>query len=306
MLLYILIIIILLIFFTAYYFSNSILYPHRQPISSNPLEYGMKYEDIEFPSTDGLKIRGWLIPGKSKKTIIITHAMPFNRHGFKIKNQGLVKLFSTNVELLKTAKALNAEGYSIVIFDFRNHGESEKGMTAVGLTEYQDILGAMNFVRLNPKLDEKNLSFVSFCMGANATIIAMSKAKEVIKKIKCMVAIQPISMEVFVYTFAKTKFSVLSWPIVPLIDFISQARGGFPLSELSPAKFCKDINFPVLFVQAKTDPWTDLKDIENFYNLTNSEKEFWYLEERMGRFDAYNYVGEHPEKIIKFLDKYMK
>jgi len=30
----------------------------------------------------------------------------------------------------------------------------------------------------------------------------------------------------------------------------------------------------------------------------------WLIEGKMRRFEAYNYVGEHPEKILTFIEKY--
>jgi len=291
------------ILITSFIISSLILYPHRQPIIKTPKDFGLDYEDIEFKSTDGLAIAGWYIPGQSEKTIILTHAMPFNRHGFSVKNQGPIKMFKTEVNLLATAKVLNSQGYSVLMFDFRNHGQSDKGKTAVGLNEYQDILGALDY--LKQKNDPQEIGFCSFCMGANSTIIAMSKAKEKFKNVKCLIAIQPISMYVFIRTFAKKMFSFIGLAFLPLIKAMVKWRGGHSLEDMSPKDFTPDIPVPTLYIQAESDPWTELSDIQNFYEKTPTQKDFWMIKEKIPRFETYNYVSQHPEKILTFLKKYL-
>ena len=52
------------------------------PIMHNPSEAGLSYEDIYFPSDDGVPLEGWFIPCEnSKKIIIANHPHWFNRAG---------------------------------------------------------------------------------------------------------------------------------------------------------------------------------------------------------------------------------
>jgi len=265
----------------------------------------MDYEDIAFSSTDGLTLKGWFIPGKSDKATIVTHPFPFNRHGFTAKNQGLVTRFKPDVDLLKTAHALNQADYSVLMFDFRNHGESDKGVTGVGLNEYQDVLGAVNYIKNRQDTKSSAIGFVSFCMGADSTIVAMGKAHEQLRDVACLVAVQPVSVSVFIRSYVKSAYTHLGLVLIPLVDKMCQWRGGYSFAEMSPLKYCKDITAPTLYIQARTDPWTELSDIQGFYEATPEPKEFWMVEGDMGRFDTYNYVGEHPEKMIDFVKKYL-
>jgi dienelactone hydrolase len=94
---------------------------------------------------------------------------------------------------------------------FRNHGESDQspngGKAGVGLEEYKDVVAAMNYIQNNEEQKKKNIRFVSFCMGANSTIIAMRKQPNKFKNVKCLVAVQPISMEVFARTYLRKRLS---------------------------------------------------------------------------------------------------
>jgi alpha/beta superfamily hydrolase len=288
----------------SFVFSSLILHSHRQPIVRLPDDYGLDFEHVDFRSTDGLNLKGWFISGKTEKTVIITHPFPFNRHGFISKNQGPLKLFKTDVDLLKTAQALNQAGYSVLMFDFRNHGESASGVTGIGLNEYQDVVGVVNYLKSRLR-SPIQVGFVSFCMGANSTLVALSKAKEELADVKCVVAVQPVSASVFVRSFMRNVFTSASLMLVPVVNRMCQWRGGYALKEMSPLKYCRDVEAPILYVQAKTDPWTELSDIEGFYAETSGSKELWMINEEMGRFDAYNYVGDNPEKIINFLKQHL-
>jgi len=43
--------------------AKSLLQPKRHPITKNPEDYQMNYQNIEFKSIDGVKLKGWLISG---------------------------------------------------------------------------------------------------------------------------------------------------------------------------------------------------------------------------------------------------
>ena len=292
------------------FFSETILHPRRQPLVKNPRDYGMGYENVEFESSDGLKLKGWLIPGASDRIIVIAHPGSFNRCGTSVRHQGFFKFAVKDVEFLKTARQLQRAGYWVLMFDFRNHGASQTsrngGITGVGLDEWRDVIGAVNFIENNSALKDKKIGLVSFCMGANASIIALSKAKKDLIGVKCLLAIQPVSTNVFIRSFVRDKYTSLGVRLfVPLTDKICQWRGGYPLAKMSPREFARDIFIPALYVQTETDPWTELSDIGGFYDQTPEPKEFLLLKGKMNRFDTYNYFGDHPEKMLEFLDKWM-
>lgn len=298
------------------------IHPYRQKITKNPKDYGMDYEDVEFPALDGVKIKGWLVKGNKSRRfrsgsrsqsasglIIQTHPMPFNRAGFVAKNQGPIKLFKENVDLLKTTKALNDAGYWVLTIDLRNCGQSGSGITAVGLNEWQDVAGALDYIAKNDPpaggLKTMDIGFASFCMGANSTIIAASKVPEKFKNVKCALLVQPISMLVFLRTFIKNTFTVLSLPILPIMEFFAR-RGGSPkFADESPIEYAKDVKFPTLLIQGKFDKWAELSDTQQIFDNLAGKKELLFVDKPMPRFEVYNLVGQKPEKMLEFFKKYL-
>jgi pimeloyl-ACP methyl ester carboxylesterase len=291
----------------GYVFSGIVLHSRRQPIVRTPGEYGLDFESVEFKATDGVLLQGWYIPAgklpftaEPKQVVILTHPMTFNRHGFVVENQGFPPIAKTPVDLLKTARALNAAGYPVLMFDFRNHGESEAGLSGVGLTEYQDVIGAIAYVN-NRWLSAPAIGFVSFCMGANATTVALSKAKDQLRDIKFLIAVQPVSAEVFIRSYLRNVYTPLSLYLLPIIDRIVRWRGGFALKEMSPLRYARDVVIPTLVIQAREDPWTELTDTQAYYQALSGPKELWLIDGIQRRFETYNYVGDHPDRIVKFI-----
>ena len=296
--------------FISLFLSRMLLHLDRQPVPKTPKDYGVDFQPAEFKTSDNVKIKGWLMPGKSEKLIIITHVGGLSKYGSTTQFKSMSKLFNEEIEFLKVARHLHDEGYGVLMFDFRNHGESDpspnSGKTCVGLEEYLDVVAAMDYVQGNVSLKDKAVGFVSFCMGANSTITAMSKRPDLFKKVKCLVAVQPISYEVFVRTYLRKRFTPFGAKLfLPPIKKFFNVQSKYRLEDMSPSQFVKDITVPTLYVQTRNDPWTEMSDITGFYEDTRVEREFFWLEGLTHRFQGYQYFGEHPEKMLEWLKKWM-
>lgn len=303
--------IILLYLFVCYFIAGTIIHLNRQPVPKNPKNYGMDFENIEFNTSDGVKIRGWLIPGSLNKLIVMTHVGGLTKYGSTVGYKNLTKLYNKEIEFLLTARHLHKKGYWILMFDFRNHGESDpdpdRGIAGVGLKEYRDVVAAMDYIKGRDELKNMKVGFVSFCMGANSTIIAMSKVPEAFKNVKCLFAVQPISMEVFVRTYAKRLFTPLGAKLLlPMVKRFIVRRGGYPIEKMSPKEYTRDLKVPTKYVQARNDPWTELSDIQSFYDMTpDNPKGFFWIENTTHRFESYSYFQDKPGEMLDWLEKWV-
>jgi len=306
----IVLIIIILYAAFAYFLSRTVIHLDRQPVPKNPKDYGMEFQNIEFQAEDKVNLKGWPIPAKSNKLVVITHVGGLTKYGSTREFSSFSKLYNEEIEFLKIARHLYDEAYNVLMFDFRNHSESDPspngGKAAIGLEEYKDVSAATTYIQNNETIKDMDVGFVSFCTGANSTIIAMSKEPNKNRNVKCLVAIQPTSMEVFVRTYLKRRFSPLGAKLLfPLIKIFVNIQSEHRLEDMSPADFVKDIKVPTLYVQTRNDPWTEPSDILGFYENTSAPKELYYLEGLSHRSHGYQYFGEHPEKMLEWLKKYL-
>ena len=108
----------------------------RTPVLRRPSEIGLKYDEVFFQSLDGVPLEGWFIPASSNKLIICNHFMPGNRYGYAGHLKGLEGFGGFEVNFLPYYKALHEEGYNILTYDIRNHGQSGQGtggIVSIGL-----------------------------------------------------------------------------------------------------------------------------------------------------------------------------
>ena len=122
-----------------------------------------------------------------------------------------------------------------------------------------------------------------------------------LRAVRFLVAVQPVSANVFVRQYLRAEYTPLSVFLAAIVDWFVQRRGGYALKAMSPLPYVKDIRVPTLYIQARADRWTTVADTQSFYDATPGEKELWWIEGITQRFEAYNYVGDHPERIIAFV-----
>jgi hypothetical protein len=120
----------------------------RAPVLRRPDEVGLEYEDVTFPSLDGVPLEGWFIPADSDKLIIHNHFLPGNRYGYPGHLPEFGGLGGFEVNFLPEYKALRDAGYNALAYDIRNHGMSGQGnggIAGIGLTEYRDVIGSLRY-----------------------------------------------------------------------------------------------------------------------------------------------------------------
>lgn len=289
------------------YLAEKLIYPTRQPLPKTPEDYGMEYENLELKSIDNIDLAAWYIPGTSDKLILFTHPMGFTRYGYIPNTEQSAAATNIEVEFLNVMARLNEAGYHVLTFDFRNHGESgqtESGITGVGLFEWQDVAGVMEYIKADPKLSALDLGIVANCMGANSVIIAMSKQPQLFENTKSLVAIQPVSTGIFTPYYTNAVFGpIIAW-MLPGIEERSIELGSPPWNDMSALPYAPDITCPALFVQAQSDPWIDVLYVKEVHDAAPGPKKMLWLEGDLERFDAYNYFGENPEAMLDFLAEY--
>lgn len=279
----------------------------RTPILKTPADYGMEYEDLFFHSMDGIPLEAWFIPADSDKLIIFNHPMTFNRYGFPGHLEPWSEFSNVEVDFVKIHKAVHDAGYNILTYDLRNHGRSgsaNNNVCGVGLLEYRDVVGAMQYVQSHEKLKHMTVGLFNPCAGGDAAMVAMTKHPEYFEDIKAFVCAQPASMHIMSQI---TLDNMGLSDYMPELDFEQVKAGGFKSSDMSPHHYAASVKIPTFIIQVREDAWTIPDDVQKTYDLIPGEdKKLFWIEGTTRRFDGYNYFGDHPAQMIEFFDSYMK
>ncbi|MDU2063466.1 MAG: alpha/beta fold hydrolase [Sporomusaceae bacterium] len=245
---------LLVVFCLSAYIGWALTHPHRKALRELPSEAGLTYENISFFSRqDSLKMSGWLLPAKENKgTIIFAHGYRQNR-------------LQDDVPGLSLGQALVAQGYNVVLFDFRNSGESAGSLTSVGELEVRDLLGAVDFVKSRQDLNQ-SITLFGFSMGAATAIVAGSEESAV----KAVIADSPfadlrsyLADHLTVWTHLPSfPFNETVLTMIPLMTGID-ARGMSPLKDVA-----KLAGRPLLLLHGNSDitiPVTESQKLQQAY-----------------------------------------
>lgn len=283
--------------------SNMMVKPHQSPLFDSPENHGLDYEDVEFKAEDGTILRGWLIEGGTQKVIVQSHfGVQCNRGGWSPKGKGPIKPWKEDIKFLRQAKYLVAQGYSVLMYDFRGHGESEPGENpwiSWGPEEAKDVIAAVDFA--SGRFPKASIGLLSICMGAASSTYAYARADGLAKRtsIKAMIAVQPLLYTCFIDALGVPGFMARAGKRV------NSRRLGFDIDEPDFVKDAPKVTVPTMVVQNKNDPWTQMGMVEDYYNSLKVEKELKLLDIDKSRLAAYDYIGAHPEELMGWFDRHM-
>lgn len=286
--------------------SNLMIQPGKSPVFETPKKYNLNYEDVTFKTSDGVTLSGWLVKGGTDKVIVQSHfGVQCSRCGFTQEGKGMMKnvLWTSDIHFLEQAKYLVEAGYSVLMYDMRNHGNSEQtGWVSWGKDERKDVLAAVKFISEHEHYQNANIGLLSICMGQGASVFAFGMEDEMkkIKNLKTMISVQPLTYDYFVKAMGLPNFLVKSG------NKYNKEHRNTDLTGESFLPYAKDINIPTLVVQNSNDPMTNMDMVNSFYNNLQVEKDILWLDLEKKRGAAYAWLGKTPEPILGWFDKYMK
>ncbi|RPH57718.1 MAG: alpha/beta fold hydrolase [Chloroflexi bacterium] len=276
----------------SYYAANSLVHSPRATPLDQPENYGYAYENMTFspPDDPAITLKGWFIPPKPEKngaTIIYVH-------GFQAERSWL----------LSQARFMIDEGYGALMFDLRNSGESGGTMTYFGAKEWQDVAGAVNFLRARPEVNTDKLGIMGRSMGGGVVIRAAAE----LQIFKFVIAQSTFTdAESLVSDVVPLSTGLPSFPFAPLIEFFAKRETGVSLSEInSVAELQKLGDTPVMIIHGTQDDWIPFKHGQKLYQAAIGPKVFYAVE------GALHYpLLDHdpvglPKALLSFVDTYLK
>jgi len=210
--------------------------PDRQ-LKDTPAEYGVRYEEVVFPTRDSLRLRGWFIPPTTRQTLLIC------THG----------LFRNRIEMLARIVPLVRAGYGALLYDSRSHGTSDRGITSLGYYERNDVLGAIQYVgqRYQDAVDRPRIVLVGVSMGAVATLEAAAESKDY----AALILDSPfasVKQAVMTHSWLLLKLPRYSFP--PLFMYWFRRQAGFDVERLDAYRAITKIEpVPLLLITSEGD-----------------------------------------------------
>jgi hypothetical protein len=217
-----------------YFNQDKILYHPYKEIESTPSELLLEFEDIEFESSDGVKLNGWFIPAeKTEFTVLLCHG-----------NAGNIS------HRLATISILNEVGVNTFIFDYRGFGGSEGKPDEKGT--YLDAKAAYTWLTEQKKIpSEKIIIFGRSLGGAVAAHLASTNNPA------------GVVLESTFTSYIEAGKAI--YPYLPIPKFFAKYR-------YDTLSYIKKIESPVMLIHSTEDELIPFRFAETLYENASEPK----------------------------------
>ena len=275
----------------AHWRAMALVHPGRSRPSHTPADYGLRdWEEVGFPSADGLQLAGWFIPPDPEgdgATLIYVHGLGSNRE-----------------ELLRQAVMLWRHGYGALLLDLRGHGQSGGTGTTLGYAEVEDVRGAVAYLQTRTEVNPDRIGVVGRSMGGAIALRATAR----IDHIRAVVAqCAYASIEGQVREGFRASTGLPSFPFAPLVVWFGQREVGLDLGQVRPIDDVAGIApRAILFIHGEDDPLVDVNNSLRLYEAAREPKELYLIPgAKHGGFLTVE--GEELERrMVRFLDAHLR
>jgi len=268
-----------LIIFSLLIFFMSI---HPQKIITDliPSDLGLRYEEVAFKSTDGVKLSGWFLPSnKTKSAIIVMHGYPADK-----------------ANLLGIAEFL-AKDFNVFLFDFRSFGKSEGTYTTAGYLERKDLLGAINYMEKDKNITK--IGLYGFSLGGAVALMTNHP------NIKSIVTDSSYSKLSHMVEYMYRIFFVLKYPLAYLTKLHGMVFLGINLDDASPVDNIQNIKVPILLIHAEKDSQIPVSEAYLLQNA-NKKAELWIVENADHGMSHSINPEKYEKKVVGFFEGNVK
>jgi pimeloyl-ACP methyl ester carboxylesterase len=129
-------------------------YPPRPGLGGRtPADVGLSYREVGFRSSDGVGLAGWYVPSRNGAAVALLHGAG-----------------STRTAVLDHAAVLAGQGYGVLLYDARGHGDSDGEGNDFGWWGEADAAGAVDFLSDLPDVSPDRIGLVGLSMGGEEAI----------------------------------------------------------------------------------------------------------------------------------------
>ena len=140
----------------------------RDPLVKSAAYVQPTYESVSFASrgVPALTLKGWWFPAPgiapATKAVVMVHGKDQNR-------------IDSSFDPGRVARALLADGWSVLLFEMRGHGESEGLRWGLGQYEPNDILAAIDLAAQRAGVPRNRIATIGESMGAGSVLMTVGR-----------------------------------------------------------------------------------------------------------------------------------
>lgn len=231
--------------------TSLLFYPTHDYVIT-PDVIGLAYRDIDFTAADGVRLHGWFLPatGEPQGTILFVH--------------GNAENISTHIA---SVAWLPAQGFNVLMFDYRGFGLSEGEPTLDGL--HLDTVAALDTVFTEPGVDPTRVAVFGQSLGGSVAIASLVRSPHR-RDVRALIVEGAFSSYRGIAQEKLAEFW-MTWPLqIPLSFTIDNRYKPLEaIAEVSPT--------PVLIVHGAVDRIVDPGHAQALYAAAGPPKALWLI-----------------------------
>ena len=268
-------------------------YPHRHPPVWTPDLVGLAYDDVEIPSTDGLRLPGWYLPaGPAKRPGVVLV------HGWE----------SARDRTIPHAQVLHAAGFHVLTFDVRGNGDNGPEALPMSVGEYAaDARAAVAELRRRPEVTR--IGLLGHSMGGAGSLVAAAQDDDVSAVIAASTPADPYRLTRQTFRLARLPIPApIAWPLAWLTTRVFLQPRGHTVRSVSATNAVRSIDRPVLLIHGSEDgvvPATDLSRLAAARRASRPGAVTETLLVEGGRHSWLYEFPEYREAVARFLTEHL-
>jgi alpha-beta hydrolase superfamily lysophospholipase len=250
--------------------------------SDLPGELGLAYEDVAFPTNDGVMLRGWFIPGEPDgPAVIYAHATGHDQRSG-----------------LSLVPVLHQAGYHVLLFSYRGHAlsDGQRGRFTYGDAESRDVDAAVQYLHENK--DTKQIAVLGHSVGAASAMLSAARNP----LIGAVVAVAPFNCVAEVWHTSRPALVprfLLDWTL-----WVIQEIRGFDKEKVCPLEIAGQIApRPLLIVHGTGDRRITESQVRQLFGAAQTPKALWLVEGATHAGIRSPVLDQLTPEIISFLNK---
>jgi pimeloyl-ACP methyl ester carboxylesterase len=239
---------------------------------------------IELRSASRSTLRGWYAPGRPGAGAVLL------LHGIGASCR----------DMLGRARFLASAGYSVLLVDFRGHGESSAARSTYGSLESHDARAAVEFLRA--AAPEERIGVIGISMGGAAALLGSA----------------PLPVEAIVLeSVYPTIDDAVRGRLRAWLGFLGQALAPFVLGRLFPREgvgaeglrpidHIREQTAPVFVLAGGSDRYTTAQQSRDLFEHAREPKAFWEVA-GAGHVDLHAFSrAEYERRVGAFLARHLR
>lgn len=252
-----------------------------------PDQHAMPYQEVKFPSRDGLTLGGWWIPapGETRGTVIMCPG----QNGSMDKD-------------VPQAVSLHQAGFNVLMFDFRAHGRSEGQTVTLGGLEQADLFGALDYVESEQGVTRAGV--LGFSMGAGVALMVAAQDKRIAALVVDGAYPRLVGL-LAVYLRERGLPGVLARGFAWLILLLASLRTGYQLYRANPVDLVDRVAAPALLIHGEDDPFATTEAIKELAARIQAPAEVWRVAGAGHREAFAHHPDDYSRRVLAWLDTHL-